>query len=31
VVADRAPAHVVDELLPGALHTTEQYANNRHQ
>jgi len=25
VVADRAPAlaHVIDEMLPGALHTTE--------
>ena len=31
VVTDRAAplAHVIDDLLPGALHTTEQYANNR--
>jgi transposase, IS6 family len=31
VVTDRAAAlaHVIDELLPGALHTTEQYENNR--
>ena len=31
VVTDRtAPlAHVIDDLLPGALHTTQQYANNR--
>jgi len=31
VVSDRAAplAHVIDDLLPGALHTTEQYANNR--
>ncbi len=31
VVTDRAPALgvVIDELLPGAFHNTEQYANNR--
>jgi len=31
VVTDRAapPANVIDDLLPAALHTTEQYANNR--
>ena len=31
MVTDRAPAlaHVIDDLLPGALHTTEQYDNNR--
>ena len=31
VVTDRAAplAHVIDDLLPAALHTTEQYANNR--
>ena len=31
MVTDRAPAlaHVIDDLLPGALHTTDQYANNR--
>ena len=31
VVTDRAAplAHVIDNLLPAALHTTEQYANNR--
>jgi transposase-like protein len=31
VVTDRAPAllAVVDELLPGAFHHTERYANNR--
>jgi len=31
VVTDRAAplAHVIDDLLPVALHTTEQYANNR--
>jgi transposase, IS6 family len=31
VVTDRAEplAHVINELLPGSLHTTEQYANNR--
>ena len=31
VITDRAAplAHVIDDLLPAALHTTEQYANNR--
>ena len=31
VVTDRAAplAHVIDDLLPASLHTTEQYANNR--
>ena len=31
VVTDRAPALgvVIDELMPGAFHNTEQYANNR--
>jgi transposase-like protein len=31
VITDRAPAlaHVIDDLLPGALHTTVQYENNR--
>jgi IS6 family transposase len=31
VVTDRAPVYaaVLDELLPGALHDVEQYANNR--
>jgi IS6 family transposase len=31
VVTDRAPAlaNVIHELLPGALHNTEKYANNR--
>ena len=31
VVTDRAPTleHVIEELLPGAFHNTEQYANNR--
>jgi transposase-like protein len=31
VVTDRAPAllAVIDELMAGALHNTEQYANNR--
>ena len=31
VVTDRAAplAHVIDDLLPAALHTTEQYENNR--
>ena len=31
VVTDRAPAYpgVLDELLPGALHDVEQYANNK--
>ena len=31
IVTDRAPAllAVVEELLPGAFHNTEQYANNR--
>ena len=31
VVTDRAAplANVIDDLLPGALHTTVQYANNR--
>jgi transposase, IS6 family len=31
VVTDRAAplAHVIDDLLPAALRTTEQYANNR--
>ena len=31
VATDRAPAYprVLDELIPSALHTTEQYANNR--
>ena len=31
VVTDRAAplANVIDDLLPGVLHTTEQYANNR--
>jgi transposase, IS6 family len=30
VTTDRAPAYprVLDELLPSALHTVEQYANN---
>ncbi len=30
VITDRAPAYlrVLDELLPSALHTMEQYANN---
>jgi transposase-like protein len=30
VVTDRAAplAHVIDDLLPAALHTTEQYENN---
>jgi transposase, IS6 family len=30
VTTDRAPAYprVLDELIPSALHTTEQYANN---
>ncbi len=30
VTTDRAPAYprVLDELIPGALHVTEQYANN---
>ena len=30
VTTDRAPAYprVLDELVPSALHTTEQYANN---
>jgi IS6 family transposase len=31
VTADRAPAYprVLGELIPSALHTTEEYANNR--
>jgi len=31
VTTDRAPAYprALDELIPGALHNTEQYANNR--
>jgi transposase-like protein len=31
VITDRAAplAHVIDDLLPAALHTTEQYATNR--
>ncbi|MGI8901458.1 MAG: IS6 family transposase, partial [Nocardioides sp.] len=31
VTTDRAPAHprILDELVPTALHDTEQYANNR--
>jgi IS6 family transposase len=31
VVTDRAAplAHVIDDMLPAALHTTEQYENNR--
>ena len=31
VITDRAPAYprVLDELIPTALHDTEQYANNR--
>ena len=31
VITDRAPAlaNVIDDLLPGALHTTVQYENNR--
>ena len=31
VITDRAPAYprVLDELVPTALHDTEQYANNR--
>jgi IS6 family transposase len=31
VITDRAPAYprVLDELIPAALHTTDQYANNR--
>ena len=31
VVTDRAPAlrAVIEELIPGAFHNTEQYANNR--
>jgi transposase, IS6 family len=31
VVTDRAPALrvVIEELMPGAFHNTEQYANNR--
>ena len=31
VTTDRAPAYprVLDELMPGACHVTEQYANNR--
>ena len=31
VVTDRAPALgvMIDELLPGAFHNMEQYANNR--
>jgi transposase, IS6 family len=31
VITDRAAplAHVIDDLLPAALHTTEQYENNR--
>ena len=31
VTTDRAPTYprVLDELVPSALHTTEQYANNR--
>jgi transposase, IS6 family len=31
VVTDHAPAlaHVIDDVLHGALHTTDQYANNR--
>jgi IS6 family transposase len=31
IVTDRAPAllAVIDELMPGAFHNTEQYANNR--
>lgn len=30
-MTDRAPAYarVLDQLIPGALHDTEQYANNR--
>ncbi len=30
VTTDRAPAYprILDELVPGALHATEQYANN---
>ena len=30
VTTDRAPAYlrVLDELIPSALHTVEQYANN---
>ena len=30
-VTDRAPAlrAVIDELIPGAFHSVEQYANNR--
>jgi transposase, IS6 family len=31
VVTDRAPAlrAVIEDLMPGAVHNTEQYANNR--
>jgi len=31
VITDRAAplAHVIDDMLPAALHTTEQYENNR--
>ncbi len=31
VTTDRAPAYprILDEFIPGALHNTEQYANNR--
>ena len=31
VTTDRAPAYprILDELIPTALHDTEQYANNR--
>ena len=31
VTTDRAPVYpgVLDELVPSAMHTTEQYANNR--
>jgi IS6 family transposase len=31
VVTDRAPAYprVLDEMVPGVMHTTDQYANNR--
>ena len=31
VTTDRAPAYprVLGELIPGALHNTERYANNR--
>ena len=31
MITDLAPAlhHVIEELLPGAFHNTDQYANNR--